>query len=323
MRFLVTGANGFVGRHLCSTLINSGHIVKVLVRSAEFSVPGIEEKFVQDFSSGTDWSAVLKDVDVVIHLAARVHIMNSEELNIDEEYDRVNFNSTENFAKQAVNSGIKRFVYISSIKVNGEFTEQKPFTERDHCHPQDPYALSKYKAEQALFKIANTSSLEVVVIRPPLVYGPGVKANFYSLISAVDKMIPLPLGSLNNKRSMIYVGNLVDAIILSALHVNAVNKVFLVSDQVDLSLNELVRYIALFIGKRCMIFSFPLNCLSFIGKLTGKSKIISRLTQSLQINSSLISIELGWLPPYTVEEGLRHTISWYLSDKASRKKANP
>lgn len=248
MKILVTGANGLVGRSLCAVLPRQAHAVVAAVRSADTPLEGAERAIMGTIDSATDWSAALRNVEVVIHLAARVHVMNDYAANPMTEFRKVNVDGTLNLAMQAAKAGVKRFIFISSVKVNGEYTLiGMPFTEESAANPQDPYGVSKFEAEQGLFMIAQQTGMEVVVIRPPLVYGAGVKANFASMMRAVKRCIPLPLGAIHNKRSFVYVGNLVSLILRCVDHPAAANQVFLVSDDHDLSTTELLRACA--VGK--------------------------------------------------------------------------
>ncbi len=233
---LVTGANGFVGKPLCLALFEQGQALRAAVRSENVQVENCEIGDIADISGQTDWRNALQGVKVVIHLAARVHVMKDASIDPLAEFRKINVEGTLNLAKQAAKAGVKRFIFISSIKVNGEHSDlDKPFTEADVANPQDAYGLSKYEAEQGLLLIAQQTGMEVVIIRPPLIYGPGVKANFKSMLHFVKRGIPLPFGNINNKRSFIYLGNLISLIMRCIDHPEAANQVFLVSDGDDLS----------------------------------------------------------------------------------------
>jgi len=251
MRFLITGANGFVGRPLCKELFNRGCQVRAAMRShGQLSAPG-ETVTVGAIDGETDWSSALSGVDAVIHLAARVHVMKDRAADPLAEFLKVNLYGTSNLAQQAASAGVKRFVYVSSVKVNGEqTTANRPFTESDEPDPQNPYAASKWRAEQDLQRIARETGLEVVIVRPPLVYGPGVKGNFIRLLAAIDRGIPLPVAGANNMRSLVYAGNLVDALIACATHPAAAGQTYLVSDGDDVSTAMLVDMIARSIGPK-------------------------------------------------------------------------
>lgn len=309
-KILITGANGLVGCVLNKALAQRHFSVVSALRTTEAVSSGLNVLAVGDINEKTDWSSALNAVDVVIHLAARVHVMREKIADPIAAFREVNLHGTINLAKQAAIVGVTRFVYVSSIKVNGEFTEGKPFSESDNPNPQDPYGVSKWEAEQALHEISRETGMELVIVRPPLVYGPGVKANFYKLLQLVDKALPLPLGSIENRRSMVYVRNLVDALILCATHPKAAGQTYLVSDGHGVSTPQLINNIALTMQRPCRVFSFPLSLIRLGAKLLGRSAAVDRLTQSLEIDSSKIRNELGWRPPYTMEQGLQATADW-------------
>ena len=311
---LVTGANGFVGQALCAALRERSKAVCAAVRVAH----NTEQISVGEINANTNWAKALQGVDTVIHLAARVHVMNDTSSNPLDEFRKVNLHGTENLARQAAAAGIKRFVYVSSIKVNGEQTTGESFAASDTANPQDPYGVSKWEAEQALHRVAQETSLEVVIVRPPLVYGAGVKGNFISLFAAINKGLPLPLAGAHNARSLVYVGNLVDALTTCATHPNAVGKTYLVSDGADISTATLVSEIARALQCSDRGFYFPPAVLRAIASLLGKSAQVDRLFGSLQIDSQKIRTELGWTPPYTLQQGLQATADWYRNTTALR-----
>ena len=308
---LITGASGFVGRPLCAELLARGYEVRAAVRTAAISPENAAVSVVGEIDGETRWAEALHGIDVVIHLAARVHVMQDDAENPLEEFRKVNLHGTENLARQAARAGVKRLVYASSIKVNGEQTTTTPFSEADMANPQDPYGISKWEAEQALLRVAQETGLEVVIVRPPLVYGPGVKGNFSSLFSAIDKGIPLPLAGARNARSLVYVGNLVDALIACAIHHDAAGKTYLVSDGVDVSTAKLTKEISAALNCPDRTFYFPPALLRAMAALLGKSAQVDRLFGSLRIDSQKIRGELGWTPPYTLQQGLRETANWY------------
>lgn len=312
MRILITGANGFVGQSLCVEALRRGLHVKGARRTAGELPAGVEPVVIGPLDGKTDWSEALRGVDVVIHLAARVHVMKDTAADPLAEFLKVNLQGTEQLARQAARAGVKRLVYVSSIKVNGERTpEMRPFVETDEPAPQDAYGISKWQAEQSLRRISSETGLEVVIVRPPLVYGPGVKGNFIRLLAAVDKGIPFPLAGANKPRSMIYVGNLVDVLIACATHPGAHNQIYLVSDGQDVSAAELAKFISLGLGRPNRWFHFPLSWLRAAGKILGKSGQIERLITPLCIDSGKIRRELGWSPPYTLQDGILATAAWY------------
>ena len=310
MKILVTGASGFVGQYLISALkLKNISFVGIVRQLSHLNL--VEMNEVSDFSISGVWQKPLANCDVVIHLAARVHIMQEVTKSPLDAFLSVNLHGTINLAQAAAKAGVKRFIYISSIKVNGEYTENKPFSEDDIPCPQDPYAVSKYQAEMALLELAKSTPMEVVIIRPPLVYGAGVKANFLQLMRLVKRSIPLPFAFINNQRSMIYVGNLVDAIITCATHPKAANQVYLVSDNEHVSTPQLVCKLAQALGKKSWVLPLPIFMMKLFAKLFGKFAAFDRLTQSLVIDASKIRKQLDWQPPYTIEQGLKITADWF------------
>jgi len=282
MKILITGQNGFIGKALFNLLQQQGHKVHGTVRSEQKTDKDIVA--VGDISSTTNWTEVLKDIESVIHLANRAHVLNDKSKDLLTVFRQVNVDGTIQLAKQAVESGVKRFIFVSSIKVNGEFTDQKPFNVNDRPDPQDPYAISKLEAENALRKISKKSSMEVIIIRPPLVYGQGVKGNFQRLKRLVELGVPLPFASINNKRSLISLDNLIQILAKSISYPALANQILLVADEQDLSTPELIRKIATSINKPVRLFHFPPNLLKILGKLIGQSKLIERLCENLQID---------------------------------------
>jgi len=314
VKFLVTGANGFVGKAVCAELLRQRQSVRAAVRSANKPVDDAEVVAVGAIDGGTDWSAALGDIDAVIHLAARVHVMKDSAADPLAEFLKVNLLGTANLAQQAAHAGVKRLVYASSVKVNGEETRgRQSYTEQDIPAPQDPYGISKWQAEQALRRIAQESGLEVAIVRPPLVYGPGVKGNFISLLAAIDKGIPLPLAGARNARSLVYVGNLADALIACATRPAAAGQTYLVSDGEDVSTALLVEKIARALGRISRSFYFPPALLRAVATLLGRAAQMDRLFGSLRVSDQKIRGDLAWVPPYSMEQGLRATADWYRS----------
>ena len=311
-KILVIGATGFVGSALIIELLREGYAVKAAMRFEKSLTNNAEAIVVGYINGDTDWTNALVDVDVVIHLAARVHVMKEHYTNPLAKFREVNVEGTCQLATSAASSGVKRFVYLSSIKVNGEFTEVNPFTELDLTSPLDPYAISKWEAEKALIIIGKETSMEVVIVRPPLVYGTGVKANFAALLKLVNKKLPLPLASINAKRSLIYVGNLVDAITVCASHPKAAGQTYLVSDDEDVPMPQLIKKIADALNKPSYLLPFPVYFIRLFAKAVGRLSIADRLTQPLVIDCSKIRQELGWKPPFTMDQGLKITAEWYL-----------
>lgn len=323
MKFLITGANGFVGQTLCGELLRHGLSVRAAVRSAAQLPHGAEVVPVGDIDGDTDWMNALRGVDVVIHLAARVHVMKELAADPLAEFLKVNLQGTENLAQQAARAGVKRLIYVSSIKVNGESTfspgrpsagvraDQDVFSESGKPDPHGPYAISKWRAEQALLHIARETGMEVVIVRPPLVYGPGVKGNFAGLLAAIEKGIPLPLAGANNARSLVYAGNLADALIVCATHPAAAGQTYIVSDGEAVSTADLIDKIAGALGRRNRSFYFPPGLLRAVAALLGRSDQMERLFGSLRVSDKKIRSELGWTPPCSLDQGLRATADWY------------
>ncbi len=308
MKLLITGANGFVGKSLCSELSNQGHTVRAAVRSLDKQLVDVDRIVIASIDKSTDWSPTIQNIEVVIHLAARVHVMNEIAVDALAEFRKVNVDGTLNLATQAAKAGVKRFIFVSSVKVNGEHTlANYPFTENDDANPQDPYGISKHEAEQGLLLIAQQTGMEVVIMRPPLVYGAGVKANFASMMRVVKRGIPLPLGAIHNKRSFVYVGNLVSLIVRCIDHPAAANQVFLVSDGSDLSTTELLQKCAVALGVKARLLPVPQKLLTFSLGLLGKKAVAQRLCGNLQVDICKAKILLDWVPPVSVEDGLKAT----------------
>ena len=313
MKVLVTGASGFVGSTLCAHLLAKGHAVRGAVRRAsDKPLPGVDVRVVSDLSADTNWSEALSGTNAVVHCAARVHVMDETSLDPLTEFRDVNVKGTICLAEQAVNSGVKRFIYISSIKVNGENTSGSPFKADDIPKPEDPYGISKWEAEQALRSIADKTGLEIVIIRPPLVYGPGVRANFLRLMKILSG-IPLPFGAVNNLRSMVALDNLVDLIETCLNHPVAINQTFLVSDGEDLSTKALLQRTAVAMGRSVFLIPVPVSVLWAFARLLGKSDIVKRVCGSLQIDISKTRDCLGWSPPVSVDDALLKTAKYFLS----------
>ncbi|WP_281547017.1 SDR family oxidoreductase [Pseudoalteromonas sp. PAR1] len=299
---LVTGYSGFVGSLLCKELKNTHQLHLLGRKDSDCGVI-----FRSNIDSSANFSEALTGVDCVIHSAARVHVMNDDSIDPLAEFKAVNTYGTLNLANQAMQAGVKRFIFISSIKVNGESTTGSlPFNATDHPAPEDPYGISKAEAEQQLLELGKQTGMEIVIIRPPLVYGEGVKANFASLMRLVGKGLPLPFRLIkNNKRSLVSVYNLVDLIKVCIDHPNAANQVFLASDDHDLSTAEMVALMSKVQNKRNLALPVPVWCFNLAGKLFGKKDVIDRLTGSLQLDITHTKNILNWTPPYSVEHGFK------------------
>lgn len=325
---MVTGANGFVGGPLCASLLSAGYQVNAVTRSSVNGDPAIQ---IGSIGPDTEWAEALKPrqeplrgyrraVDVVVHLAARVHVMNDDHSEQIQEYGSVNIGGTLNLAKQAADVGVRRFIYLSTIKVNGEGQalddRDGPYSELSSPSPEGPYAVSKWEAEQGLRDIERTTGMEVVILRPPLVYGPGVGANFLALLRWVDKGLPFPFGGVSNQRSLLFLGNLVDAIVLCVRHPSAAGKLFLLSDGADLSTPALILKLAQALGKPARMWSPPPKWLLATGVLLGKREQLRRVLGSLAVDSNKIVQELGWVRPYSVDQALRITADWFRQSKS-------
>jgi len=314
MRVLVTGGNGFIGRSIVSRLIAEGAFVRGSVRTVEStSITGGEFVGVGDLNAETNWTEALVGINVVIHTAARVHEMRDRVAEPLLEFRRVNVEGSLQLARQAVEAGVSRFIYISSIKVNGEETfPGTPFKASDKPNPTDPYAISKFEAEEGLKKITKESGMEVVIIRPPLVYGPGVKANFQNMMRWIDRGTPLPLGAIHNKRSFVALDNLVDLIVTCIEHLGAANQTFLAGDGEDLSTTELLQRVAGALGKSARLIPISASMLVFVASLLGKKDLAQRLCGSLQVDISRTRALLGWEPPVSLDECLRQVAEEYI-----------
>jgi nucleoside-diphosphate-sugar epimerase len=315
---LITGANGFIGRHLCQVLLDNGVEFCAACRQKKQNPMFQNAITVGDIGPETNWADALRDVKVVIHLAARVHVMHDKAVDPLAEFRHVNVDGTLNLARQAAEHGVRRFIYISSIKVNGEGTQlDRPFFADNNPAPSDPYAISKYEAEQSLLKLASETEMDVVIIRPPLVYGPGVKANFLSMMRWVNKGIPLPLGAINNKRSLVAVENLIDLIIRCIEHPAAANEVFLVGDDYDLTITELLKKMGLALNKPAKLIPVPAKILYILAKILGKKDMAVRLLGSLQVDIEKTKKLLNWKPPVSVDDALKKTAIDFLKNNQS------
>lgn len=311
-RVLVTGASGFIGRRLVTTLgsCNRGVDVTAVTRKKGFFSSPVTEITTGGLNGETDWRVPLKGVDDVIHLAARVHATREHSVDPASEFRKTNVKATVALAEQAARAGVKRFVFLSSIKVNGQYTQPgRPFTSTDTPAPQDAYAQSKAEAEELLHSIATETGMEVVIIRPPLVYGPGVRANFAAMIQWLRRGIPLPLGRTQNRRSLLALDNLIDLIMTCLKDPNAANQTFLASDGQDISTTELLHKIAATMNRKAWLVPLPPPIMHMGAKLAGREDIYHRLFGSLQVDISPTQQVLDWRPPLTLEEGLCRTLN--------------
>lgn len=304
---LVTGANGFIGTALC----NSFEMLQISYLPVLRQIDTSERKsaLVADINEFTDWSSILPGISAIVHLAARVHVLKDDSFDPLTEFRRINLYGTLNLARQAAAHGVRRFIYLSTIKVNGEETFDRAFRAEDVPAPVDPYGISKFEAETALRKIAGETGMEVVIIRPPLVYGRGAAGNFGRLLDLVKKNIPLPLAAINNRRSLVYVETLCDLIRVCLWHPKAPEEVLLVSEGDDISTPELIRKMAKYCGRDARMVFVPVIFLRLAGRVTGRSHEIQRLIGNLQIDSSATRENLQWHPPFTLEQGLKRSIS--------------
>lgn len=336
---LVTGADGFIGQRLCRVLAEAGYRVTGAVRRhapdhGPHGHPQINLVEVNDIGQRTDWSAVLDGIDGIIHLAARTHITDTRAARELAEFRQVNVDGTVQLATAARVANVKRFIYLSSLKVNGAMaddargTRNEPVTHSnairahrydDAPNPQSAYALSKWEAEQALRQVAG-DKMECVILRPPLVYGPGVKAHFLRLLKSIARGMPWPVARVNNLRSMIYLDNLADALLTCITHPRAAGRTFLLSDGEDVSMPDLVRRIAAELHRPARLFPFPLPLLRWAGKMSGRTSLVQGLVESQTVDNADIASELDWRPPYSLQQGLRETAAWYRVAHESRRK---
>lgn len=316
MKIMVTGSQGFVGQAVIERL---GHEPELAIRAAFRTRPahlpeGVEAIATGDLGPDTDWQDAVHCTDVVIHCAARVHVMQERTANPIEAFRRTNVAGTVRLARAAAAAGCRRFVFISSIKVNGESTPLgQPFTEEAPPAPQDPYGRSKLEAEEALFALGRETGMEVVAIRPPLVYGPGVKANFAAMMRWVARGVPLPFGAIHNRRSLVGVANLADLVARCIAHPAAANQVFLAGDGEDVSTTELLRRVGKALGKPARLLPVPQRLIEGAARLAGRKALADRLCGSLQVDIGKARQVLGWTPPLSVDEGLCLTAAHFLA----------
>jgi UDP-glucose 4-epimerase len=313
----VTGATGFVGQALCELLAGSGYTVRAALRSPRPVPASIAETVVVgDIGETTDWAPALREVESVIHVAARAHVLRDSAANAAI-YLEVNTRGTQQLVQAAAQMGLRRFLYLSSIKVNGEDTSKGPYTSADEPNPQDAYGISKWLGEKAVLETAAAHDMEAAVVRSPLVYGPNVRANFLRLLQWVNQERPLPLGAIDNRRSLVNVWNLCDLLMHLLVHPAAPGRTWLVSDAEDLSTPDLIRRIGRAMERPVSLFPVPTMLLGLMGSLTGRKAEIKRLCGSLAVDITQTCDELEWSPPVSVDEGLARTASWYLRHSAA------
>lgn len=311
MRVLVTGATGFVGPWVCTALVDAAHSVRVALWTDTDEAPP-DRVVVGNIGADTDWTHALEGIEAVIHLAGRAHIMHDQAADLLAAYRQVNVDGTTQLASQAATAGVRRLVYVSSVKVNGEETpEERPFSEADPPAPLDAYGISKREAEQQLREIARETALEVAIVRPVLVYGPNAKGNLHRLLGLIDRGIPLPLGRVRNRRSLIGVENLADLLVACVTHPRAAGETFLASDGHDLSTAELIRALAAGLGRSARLLPVPVALMQAAGRLLGREELIRRLCGSLVVDSRKARKVLGWSPRRSVADGLAETARAY------------
>lgn len=318
MKVMVTGATGFVGSALTTMLSYSGNYSVCGVSRRPFESAAGEHIVIGGFGPDDAWAGALASVDVLVHCAARVHVMSETAADPLTAYREVNVEGTLALARQAAKAGVKRFIFLSSIKVNGEATHASgAFAADDAPAPADPYSMSKWEAEQGLTEISHTTGMELVIIRPVLVYGPGVKGNFNSMMNWLYKGIPLPLGAIHNQRSLVALDNLLDLIVTCIQHPAAANQVFLVSDGEDLSTTQLLQQMAAALSKTARLIPVPTSVLEGTAKLLGRSAMAQRLCASLQVDMAKTCTTLNWRPPVSLTQGLKQAADEFLRSQRS------
>jgi nucleoside-diphosphate-sugar epimerase len=311
MRILLTGASGFVGRATLRAALAAGHEVRAVVRQGAAPAPPAQVVRISDLASYTGWCDAVDGVDAVVHLAARVHVMRNRGADSMAAFRAVNVEGARQVAGAAAEAGVRRFVFVSSVKVHGEASHDAPLTADSPLAPSDAYGCSKAEAEDALREMESRTGVGVAVVRPPLVYGPGVRANFLTLLKAVSRGWPLPLGCVDNRRSLIYVDNLADLLLLAAVHPAAAGRAFLAADGPAVSTPELIRQMGKALGRPVKIPAVPESWLRLAGRVTGHSAAIDRLLGSLEVDDFPTRDILGWCQPVTAEDGLRRTADWF------------
>jgi nucleoside-diphosphate-sugar epimerase len=307
----LTGASGFVGRATLRTALAVGHEVRGVMRQGEAPAPLAQVVKISDLAEHSDWQGAMDGVDAIVHLAARVHVMRDRAADSLAAFRVVNVEGTRRLASAAADAGVRRFVFVSSVKVHGEASHDAPFMADSPVAPADAYGRSKAEAEDALREMESRSGLGVVVVRPPLVYGPGVGANFLTLLTAVSRGWPLPLGRVDNRRSLIYVDNLADLVLLAAVHPDAAGRAFMVADGPPVSTPELIRRMGRALDRPVRMPAVPESWLRLAGRITGRSAAVDRLLGSLEVDDFPTRDLLDWHQPVTADEGLRRTVDWF------------
>jgi nucleoside-diphosphate-sugar epimerase len=310
-RVLVTGASGFVGNILCPMLAQAGYHVRAAVRGGKAAPAAIDEQVtIGEIDGRTDWMEALRDIELVIHLAARAHVLD-DPAEAAALYVETNANGTQRLAAEAARHGVRRFIFLSSVKVNGEESSGHPYRAGDSPDPRDAYARSKWQAEQHLWETVASAAMQAAVVRAPLVYGSGVRANFFRLLRWIDRERPLPLGAVRNRRSLVSAWTLSDLLIRLLDHPAAINHTWMVSDGEDISTPDLVRRIARLMGRRARLLQVPASLLRVAAEMLGKGPEVRRLCGSLTVDIEPTRERLGWSPPMSMDEALARTVSWY------------
>lgn len=321
---LVTGATGFVGRALAARLLSDGRAVRAAARTLSAALPArVERVAVGELGPETDWAHAVDGVDAVVHLAARVHMAGENEPTALPLFRMVNAAASEGLARAARNAGVRRLVLVSTTTIYGDRSLGRPFDESSPPAPATPYAQSKLEAEHLVATALAQSATELVVLRPPLVYGPDARGNFARLVRLVQRGIPLPLGSVRNRRSLVFVDNLVDAIVRALDHPAAAGRTYIVSDGEDVSTSDLFVRTAAALGRHARLFACPPSLLRLAGGLLGRGDEVSRLLDDMSVDSSLIRAELGWRPPYTLAEGLTRSAGSHGAGVAGGRSTRP
>lgn len=315
MKILLTGVSGFIGRHLMPVLVEDNNDIIAIVRDDNIQETSrVKVVKLPSINKDTNWEPILQCVDAIIHLAARAHVLEEFVADPLEEFRKINTHGTLHLAKCAANSGVKRFIFLSSIGVNGN-KSIAPFTEKSVPNPVENYAISKFEAEEGLKKIASETGMEIVIVRPPLVYGPNCPGNFLALLKLISFGLPLPFGAIKNKRSFIDVNNLADFLLRCVERPEAANKTFLIADDEDISTPDLIRHLAKAMNRHSMLLYVPYGLLHIMAKLFGKASVLEKLCGSLQVDSSYARRTLNWVQPTSLFQGLNDVAVWYAASK--------